>query len=77
MGFLLGGNAIVRHPFRSPNGPLQVETTSQYFAGIFKSYMGTMSILFRPHLHVVWLFQHRPIIACKTGHFVSVELFNL
>jgi hypothetical protein len=28
-------------------------------------------------MHVVWLFQHRFITASKTGHFVSVERFNL
>ena len=53
-GVLLGGDVVVHHPFRSPNRPLQVETTSQYFAGIFNSYIGTRSILFRPHVHVVW-----------------------
>ena len=53
-GVLLGGDAVVRHPFGSPNGTLQVETTSQYFAGIFNLYIGTMTILFRPHGHVVW-----------------------
>jgi hypothetical protein len=42
------------NPFGSPNGPLQVETTSQYFAGIFNSYIGAMSVLFRPHMHVFW-----------------------
>jgi len=51
---LLGGYAVVHHPFRSPNGPLQVETMSQYFTGIFNLYIGTMFILFRPHVHVVW-----------------------
>jgi len=53
-GILVGGDAFVRHPFGSPNGTLQVETTSQYFASIFNLYIGTMSILFRPHMHVVW-----------------------
>ena len=53
-GVLLGGDAVVRHPFRSPNGPLQVETMSQYFSGIFNLYIETMSILFRPHVHVDW-----------------------
>jgi hypothetical protein len=42
--------AIVCHPFSSPNGQLQVQTTSQYFAAIFNPYIGTMSILFRPHM---------------------------
>ena len=76
-GVLLGGDAHVRHPIRSPNGPLQVEPTSQYFADIFNTYIGTISIFFRPQMHVVWLFEHRLIIACKMGHFVSVERFNL
>jgi hypothetical protein len=52
-GVLLGSDVIVRHPFRSPNRPLQVETMSQYFAGIFNSYIETRAILFRPHVHVV------------------------
>ena len=53
-GVLLGGDAVVCHPFHSPKRPLQVETRSQYFAGIFNSYIGTRSILFRPHVHVDW-----------------------
>ena len=76
-GVLLVNDAIVSHPFSRPNAPLQVETTSKYFAGIFNLYIGTISILFRPIMHVVWLLQHKLIIACKTGHFVSVERFNL
>ena len=52
MGYFLVGDAITSHLFSRPNNPLQVETTSQYFAGIFNPYIGTMSILFRPHVHV-------------------------
>jgi hypothetical protein len=36
-GVLLGGDTLVHHPIPSPNGPLQVETTSQYFADIFNT----------------------------------------
>ena len=53
-GVLVVGDAIISHPFSSPNCSLQVEITSQYFTGIFNSYIGTISILFRPQTHVVW-----------------------
>ena len=45
--------ASVPHPFSGPSDPLYIETRSQYSAGIFNPYIGTMSILFWPHMYVV------------------------
>ena len=54
----------------SESGPKTLHPSSKH---IYKQF----DILKMIHMHMHWLLKNGLKIACKLGHFVSVELFNV
>ena len=50
MGRSLGGDTVVRHPFGSPNGPLQVETTPNTLQASSTQTLALENIYFVGHI---------------------------
>jgi hypothetical protein len=69
--------AGVRHPFSSPNNALGVGIMPQNFTySIQLSFKTFLHAYNAPNVCAV-AFAKKPEIACKMGHFVSQEQFNV
>jgi len=69
--------AGVRHPFSSPNDALGVRIMPQNFTYSFQLSIKTfLPAYYAPNVCAL-VFANMAEIACKMGHFVSEEQFNI
>ena len=74
MGILL---AVSATPVVAPTTHLVSESGPKTLYSSSKHVYMQFDILKMIHMHVLWLLKNGLKIACKTGHFVSMEHFKL